>query len=103
MKKYNRQLTRQDIQIIEKIVHTENGVFLARFAVINVGGIFKAKLLTMTSLAVADGITHSTILLANPHNLQKITLIEPLVRAIVSPYSELFFLTSQSPRAPNHK
>jgi hypothetical protein len=95
------QLTRQDIQIVEKVVHTENGAFLARFAVANIGGVLKAKLVSMIALESPETISNTVLLLENPKVLQTIVFIEPTHTEIVSPYSELFFLSSISPRAPN--
>jgi hypothetical protein len=97
------QLTRQDIQIVEREVTTENGLFLARFAVTNVGGVLKAKLISMVSLEAPVAISNTTLLLENPRDLQKVTFIEPEAKEIVSPYSALVFLSSISPRAPNTK
>lgn len=95
------QLTRQEIQIIEKVITTEKGQFLARFAVANVGGVLKAKLVSMVPLENPASISNTVLLLENPRKIQSIVFTEPLTKKIVSPYSELFFLTSQSPRAPN--
>jgi hypothetical protein len=98
------QLTKQDIRIVEKVVTTENGVFLARFAVVNVGGVLRAKLVSMVALDEEDVANSSLplapLLLETPRKIQNVIFTEPLAREIVSPYSELFFLTSQSPRAP---
>lgn len=95
------QLAKQDIQIVEKVVTTENGLFLARFAVANVGGVFKAKLVSMVAIDAPESISTSTLLLENPKVLQTVVFVEPLHTEIISPYSELFFLSSISPRAPN--
>jgi hypothetical protein len=95
------QLARQDIQIVEKIVQTENGVFLARFAVANIGGILKAKLISMVPMDTPEAISNSVFLLENPRIIQNVVFIEPTHTEIVSPYTELFFLSSISPRAPN--
>ncbi len=95
------QLTRQHVQIIEKVVHTEQGVFLARFAVANIGGVLKAKLISMVSVDEPSAIQNSVFLLENPRTAQQVIYVEPSSDLIVSPYSELFFLTSISPRAPN--
>lgn len=95
------QLARQDIQIVEKVVTTENGLFLARFAVANIGGVLKAKLVSMVPIGAPEAILNTTLLLENPRNLTKVIFVEPSTREIVSPYSELVFLSSISPRAPN--
>ena len=95
------QLTRQDIQIIEKVIETENGLFLARFAVANVGGVLKAKLVAMTAIATPETISNNTLLLENPKTLQKVVFVEPTFAEIVSPYFSPVFLSSISPRAPN--
>jgi len=97
------QLVRQDIKIVEKVVTTENGRFLARFAVVNVGGTLKAKLVSMVVLEAPEAIPNTTLLIENPRRLTKVIFIEPSAREIVSPYSELVFLSSISPRAPNLK
>lgn len=97
------QLTRQDIQIVEKVITTEKGVFLARFAVAMVGGAFKAKLLSMTPFEAPESLKNTVFLLENPRSVQKAVFTEPFARKIVSPYAELVFLSSISPRAPNLK
>ena len=95
------QLTRQDIQIVEKVITTEKGVFLARFAVAMVGGALKAKLVSMVPFEASESLQNKPFLLENPRPTQKVIFVEPCARKIVSPYAELFFLSSISPRAPN--
>lgn len=101
------QLTRQYIQIVEKIVRTENGLFLARFAVKNFGGVFKARLIEMVEVpdqTVQSVFSNTTLFIEAPHVKQIITFVEPIHTKIVSPYLELsFFISSISPRAPNFK
>ncbi len=97
------QLTKQHIEIVEQVVTTENGLFLARFAVVSVGGVLKAKLVSMTAIEAPETIESQTILLADPKEVVAVVFPEPLSRNIVSPYAELFFLSSISPRAPNFK
>ena len=97
------QLTKQHIQIVEKVITTENGLFLARFAVASIGGVLKAKLVSMTPIEAPEAIQSRTLLLANPQSTQPVIFVEPIAREIVSPYSELVFLSSISPRAPNFK
>lgn len=94
------QLTRQDIQIVEKIVTTENGTFLARFAVANIAGTFKWKLLDMSPFESPSSLSQSVILIGTPKVNQTISFVEPASNLIVSPYNELTFFVSQSPRAP---
>lgn len=95
------QLTRTDVQIIEKVVNTKNGVFLARFAVANIAGTFKWKLIEMVPMASEETLSNKVILLESPKTLQAVTFVEPIVQKIVSPFIELFFFTSQPTRAPN--
>lgn len=95
------QLTSQDIKIVEREITTKNGLFLARFAVTNKGGVLKAKLISMVPIEAPVAISNITLLLENPRNLLKVTFIEPVSKEIVSPYSALVFLSSISPRAPN--
>ncbi len=94
------QLTRQDIQIVEKIVTTEKGTFLARFAVANIAGTFKWKLLDMSPVEAPASVQNTVILIGSPKIGQIVSFIEPENKEIVSPYSELSFFVSQPPRAP---
>jgi hypothetical protein len=97
------QLTRQHIQIVEKIVTTEQGTFLARFAVAHIAGTFKWKLLGMVPMPQSDTGTFSspTLFIGTPKVTQRVSFIEPNHDLIVSPYSELSFFVSQPTRAPN--
>ena len=97
------QLTRQDIQIVEKIVTTENGLFLARFAIANIGGVFKAKLINMvpvTGDSEAFGKT-TTLALPSPIFENVAEFISYVSKTIISPFQDFSFFTSQPTRAPN--
>ena len=97
------QLTRQDVQIVEKVVTTEKGLFLARFAVANVGGTFKWKLIDMVAVAPekAEVIESTTLALPSPCVKAVVELISYVSKTIVSPYQDFSFFTSQPTRAPN--
>lgn len=95
------QLTEQDIRIIEKIVTTEDGVFLARFAVAYVGGEFKAKLISMVPAESPESISNDIVLLESPKEEQIIGFTEPLSNLTPSPYFNLDFFVSQPTRGPN--
>ncbi len=95
------QLTKQNIQIVEKTITNENGVFLARFAVAYIGGEFKAKLVSMVPIDTPESISNTILLLESPKVEQVIGYSEPLSDLIPSPYSELSFFISQPTRAPN--
>lgn len=92
------QLSRPEIQIIERTIRSAEGVFLAKFAVVNVGGTLKAKLVSMAPIYT---FSKSVVLLDGPKTTEKIVFVEPLFQKIISPYQELFYLSSISPRAPN--
>ena len=97
------QLTRQDVQIVEKIVTTEKGLFLARFAVANVGGVLKAKLINMVAIAPekAEAIEATTLALPCPFVEAVAEFLSYVSKTIVSPYQDFSFFTSQPTRAPN--
>jgi|GEM_PF-3552043 len=97
------QLTSQNVKIVEREITTKNGLFLARFALTSVGGVLKAKLISMVSIEAPVAISNTILLLENPRDLHKVTFIEPVSKEIVSPYKALVFLSSISPRAPNFK
>jgi hypothetical protein len=94
------QLTRQDVQIIEKVVETPKGLFLARFAVVQIAGEFKWKLLNMVALT-SDAISNTVLRLIAPKVAQVTNFSEPLSKEIVSPYINFDFFVSQPTRAPN--
>jgi len=97
------QLTRQNVQIVEKVVTTENGLFLARFAVANVGGVFKAKLINMVPVTDDSGAFGdiSTLALPTPVLDTVEEFISYISKTIVSPFQDFSFFTSQPTRAPN--
>ena len=97
------QLTRQDIQIVEKVVSTKNGLYLARFAVANVAGTFKWKLIDMVPVASSEARHVGATVLALPSPVLDIVVefLSYISKTIVSPYQDVSFLTSQPTRAPN--
>lgn len=97
------QLTRQDIQIVEKVISTENGLYLARFAVVNVAGTFKWKLIDMVPVASpeAQHVGATTLALPSPVFNTVVEFISYISKTIVSPYQDFSFFTSQPTRAPN--
>ena len=97
------QLTRQDVQIIEKVVETPKGLFLARFAVVQIAGEFKWKLLSMVALAsdTTKSISNTVLRLIAPKIAQITNFAQPRTEAIVSPYINFDFFISQPTRAPN--
>lgn len=97
------QLTRQDVQIVEKVVTTEKGLFLARFAVVSVAGTFKWKLIDMVAVAPqkAEVIETTTLALPSPVLDSFVEFVSYISKTIVSPYQDFSFFTSQPTRAPN--
>jgi hypothetical protein len=97
------QLTRQDVQIIEKVVETPKGFFLARFAVVQIAGEFKWKLLDMVALAsdTAKSISNTILRLVAPKIAQITNFKQPQSKEVVSPYINFDFFVSQPTRAPN--
>lgn len=94
------QLTQQNIQIIEKVVETPKGLFLARFAVAQIAGEFKWKLLDMVAIA-SETISNTVLRLIAPKIAQVTNFAQPRSKEIVSPYANFDFFVSQPTRAPN--
>jgi len=97
------ELTQPKIQIIERIITTEKGVFLARFAVTEIGGKFKAKLTDMRPFQKEEAqVSGSKIpCLEAPQTKDETNYTEPLAQLIESPFYVLDFFMSQPTRAPN--
>lgn len=96
------QLTCQDIKIVEKIVETREGLFLARFVVVNSAGNIKWKLIELVNLPAQEKCSQEEILLIEaPEIGEAYTELEPRFTKILSPFLDLFFFTSQPTRAPN--
>jgi hypothetical protein len=98
-----KQLTCQKSQIIEKVTENENGLFLARFLVVEVAGTTKWKLLEVTEIENTQSIKISgeVLLLAAPVIGEVYEIDESRPEKVVSPYSSLSFFISQPTRAPN--
>ena len=98
-----KQLTCQKSQIIEKVIENENGLFLARFLVVEVAGTTKWKLLEVTEIENKQGvqITEEVLLLEAPVVGEVYEIDESRPEKIFSPYSSLSFFISQPTRAPN--
>lgn len=95
--------TEQIPQFVEKIVTDRSGqVFKLTFLVAIVDGQLKGRLVSAQPLAQSFKNTESILSLPVicPKN-ETITEYTPAFAPIVSPYSELFFFTSQPTRAPS--
>jgi hypothetical protein len=95
------QLTRQDIQIVEKIIQTKKGLFLARFAVAQIGGEFKWKLIDMVEVPKSKTLSNTILAIAAPFVKQITNFKTPFSQVIKSPYLNFDFFVSQPTRAPN--
>ena len=97
------QLTCQKSQIVEKVIENENGLFLARFLVVEAAGNTKWKLLEVTEIENTQSvkITEEVLLLEAPVVGQVYIIEESRPEKVVSPYSSLSFFVSQPTRAPN--
>lgn len=98
-----KQLTCQKSQIIEKVIENENGLFLARFLVVEVAGTTKWKLLEVTEIENTQSvkITEEVLLLEAPVVGEVYEINESRPEKVFSPYSSLSFFVSQPTRAPN--
>jgi len=98
-----KQLTCQKSQIVEKVIENENGLFLARFLVVEVAGTTKWKLLEVTEIENTQSvkIAEEVLLLEAPVVGQVYIIEESRPEKTFSPYSSLSFFVSQPTRAPN--
>ncbi len=95
------QLTRQDVQIVEKVIQTPKGLFLARFAVAQIGGEFKWKLIDMVAVPKAETLSNTVLSITAPRANQVTNFKTPFSQTIKSPYINFDFFVSQPTRAPN--
>jgi len=96
-----KQLTCQKSQIIEKVVENENGLFLARFQIIEAAGNIRWKLIEITPIEKPACSANEVLLIEAPVIGQTYTIDESKPEKKTSPYSSLSFFVSQPTRAPN--
>jgi len=95
------QLTCQKIQIVEKVIENENGLFLARFEIIEVAGNVKWKLIEINEITSPVALSQEILLLESPKINEVYEILESHLEKTFSPYSSLSFFISQPTRAPN--
>lgn len=104
------QLIPQNIQIIEKVIKNESGVFLIRLAVLNTGGSFQYKVIDcqeITEQAYEFGsqskgyeFQNKILLLEAPVLKQVYEFVKALVQESVYIFNKTQFFISQPIRAP---
>lgn len=95
------QLSRQHIQIVEKVIENENGLFLARFQIIEAAGNIRWKLIEVTEITAPIAQSEEILLIEAPIVGEVYEILESQPSKIYSPYSSLSFFISQPTRAPN--
>lgn len=95
------QLSRQHIQIVEKVIENENGFFLARFQIIEAAGNIRWKLIEVTEITAPITQSEEVLLIEAPIIGEVYEIIESRPAKTFSPYSSLSFFVSQPTRAPN--
>ncbi len=98
------QLTAPKIHVIERLVNTPKGLFLARFAVIEIGGTYKARLIEMIPAPSDAALVHdSSVIFLLETPLKKEIPASHFIGPTkpTSPYFDLStFFVSQPTRAP---
>jgi hypothetical protein len=95
------QLTCQKSRIIEKVIENENGLFLARFEIIEAAGNTKWKLIEVSEITAAQTAPSEVLLIAAPVIGEVYEIDSSHPQKTISPYSSLSFFISQPTRAPN--
>jgi hypothetical protein len=94
-------------RLISRIFTDQNGrTFRLTFFVAVVNGELKGSLVSAQPLSKNENITGQGTVLCLPISCPKVVAETPFVSAyapVVSPFSELFFFTSQPTRAPSGK
>jgi hypothetical protein len=95
------QLTCRNIQIIEKVIQNKDGLFLARFEIIEAAGNIRWKLISLTEIENSFSKNVEVLLIESPTIGQTYTPEELKPVTKTSPYFSLLFFISQPTRAPN--
>ena len=96
-----KQLTCQNIQIVEKVIENENGLFLARFQIIEAAGNIRWKLIEVTEIVAPISSDQEILLIEAPVVGEIYILDESCPKKTDFTYSSLSFFVSQPTRAPN--
>jgi hypothetical protein len=96
-----KQLTCQNTKIVEKVIENENGLFLARFQIVEAAGNIRWKLIEITPISAPVDAAGEILLIEAPVVGEVYIIDNSHPKKENFTYSSLSFFVSQPTRAPN--